>query len=109
MIPLLDPTRRWECPSCGQQTVTQKPVSTFPLHACRGQKGLTVPFVEVVGRELRKHSTRHRIVEREDYVGSELVQTDGEGRPVMAVQTDRADGSNDSHILVPVATGSLRR
>lgn len=103
MTVLLDPTRRWECPSCGRQHVTDKPLSSFPMHPCPSQKGLTVPFVEVAGRELRKLSARHRILEREDYVGSDLPQYDDEHRPVMAVVTDHADGSHDCAVLAPVA------
>jgi len=47
-------------------------------------------------------------VEREDYVGRELVQTDGNGRPVMAVQTIRDDGM-DCAVLAPCATASIDR
>lgn len=42
------------------------------------------------------------IVERGDYIGSELVQTDGNGRPVMAVVTERADGQ-DCTVFAPTA------
>jgi len=42
-----------------------------------------------------------RAVEREDYVGQEIVQYDGNGRPIMSVITDRADGSNDVTVLAP--------
>jgi hypothetical protein len=35
-----------------------------------------------------------RAVEREDYVGKELVQVDDNGRPVMAVKTVRDDGED---------------
>lgn len=103
---LLDPSRRWQCPSCDRQLKTEQPVSTIPLHPCKENKGLLVPFVEVHGVELRKHSSRHVVLEREDFVGSELVQTDGEGRPVMAVVTERADGSNDTQVYAPTATWS---
>jgi hypothetical protein len=41
-------------------------------------------------------------VEREDYVGKEVVTTDGEGRPVMAVETTRDDG-NDVAVFAPCA------
>jgi hypothetical protein len=43
-------------------------------------------------------------VERGDYVGDEIIQTDGEGRPVMAVVTTRDDGQ-DCTVLAPVARG----
>lgn len=43
-------------------------------------------------------------VVREDYVGKELVQADEAGRPIMAVVTERPDGSNDCAVLAPTAT-----
>jgi hypothetical protein len=42
-------------------------------------------------------------VEREDYVGSDIPQVDGEGRPVMALVTTRDDGQ-DCTVLAPTAT-----
>lgn len=103
---LLDPSRRWECPSCNRQLKTDRPVTQIPLHPCKEQRGLMVPFVEVHGVELPKHAARHVVVERGDWVGSEHVQTDGEGRPVMAVRTERPDGSYDTHVLAPAATAT---
>lgn len=97
------PVRRWQCPSCGAQHVTREARPHTPMHTCRALRGLSAPFVEVVGSDLPKHATRHVVVEREDWVRSELVQTDGEGRPVMAVRTERADGSNDCHVFAPTA------
>ncbi len=41
--------------------------------------------------------------DREDYVGHELVQTDGEGRPVMSVVTTRDDGQ-DCAVYAPCAS-----
>jgi hypothetical protein len=41
-------------------------------------------------------------VEREDFVGKEMVQTDGNGRPVMAVRTTRVDGM-DCTVYAPTA------
>jgi hypothetical protein len=46
-------------------------------------------------------------VERGDWVGRELVQTDGNGRPVMAIRTTRDDGI-DCTVLAPCATVSVR-
>lgn len=40
--------------------------------------------------------------EREDYVGDEVVQRDGNGRPIMAVNVERADG-NDVAVFAPMA------
>jgi hypothetical protein len=44
-----------------------------------------------------------RAVLREDYVGTEKVSLDDSGRPVMAVETRRPDGSNDLAVLAPKA------
>lgn len=99
MTHLLDPSKRWECPSCGLQHVTREPRPHTPMHPCPGLRGLLAPFVEVVG-ELKKNSVRHVAVEREDYIGDEQ----GVGR-VMAVRTERADGSNDCHVFAPAASG----
>lgn len=43
-----------------------------------------------------------RAVVREDYVGGEDVRYDGEGRPVMAVVTDRDEGQ-DCAVYAPAA------
>lgn len=61
-------------------------------------------MVEVTGIELDLHKVRLVRVDREDYVGSEIVRTDATGRPAMAVITERADGSNDCHAFAATAT-----
>jgi hypothetical protein len=103
--PVLDPTQHWQCPSCGAQHVTKEPRPHTPFHPCRAQKGLTVPYVVVDrGSELKKHAVRHVVVERGDFIGRERgVRHDGEGRAVMAVRTERADGSNDCTVFAPAA------
>lgn len=74
------------------------------MHGCSGMRGLLAPMVRVPAEriELPRGSVRTVAVERGDYVAGAGVQTDGEGRPVMAVRTDRADGSFDTTILAPV-------
>lgn len=94
--------QRWACPNCVETAVTHDSQPHTRFHACRGLRGLTAPLVPAGS------VCRVRAVEREDYVGGELVQTDGEGRPVMAVVTDRPDGSNDVAVLAPTAKGTLR-
>lgn len=42
---------------------------------------------------------RVRAVEWGDYVGTASVRRDGIGRPVSAVLTERADGSNDALVF----------
>jgi hypothetical protein len=96
-IPLLNPEQRWECPNCPQTHVTNDARPHTPFHDCRGLKGLTAPFV-TAGRKVKVEA-----LEREDYVGNEMVQVDGDGRPVMSVQTTHDDGT-DLAVLAPCAT-----
>lgn len=102
---ILEPReRRWACPSCPQKHVTRIALPHTPVHACAGVRGVSVPFVEVQGDDLAKHSVRHVLKEREDYVGDEWVQRDPElGRPILSVSTERADGSNDVRVFAPTA------
>lgn len=98
-VPLVTAIRNWSCPNCKFTDVTHEKRPHTRMHACAGLKGLTAPMVET--------GTRVKVtaVEREDYVGNEQVQTDAEGRPVMAVVTEREDGSNDVAVFAPTATG----
>lgn len=98
-IPLLAPEQRWECPNCTATDVTHEARPHTRFHACRGLKGLTAPFVPA--------GTRCKVeaVEREDYVGKEIVTTDGDNRPIMAVETTRDDG-NDVAVFAPCANSS---
>ncbi|MFD9949829.1 hypothetical protein ACFWYW_55830 [Nonomuraea sp. NPDC059023] len=88
--------RRWDCPKCPSKAVTRD--GKTPMHPCRGVKGLMIPLVP--------EGTRCKVeaVERGDWVGEELVQTDAEGRPVMAVVTTRDDGQ-DCTVYAPTAQG----
>lgn len=99
MTVIITPLRRWACPNCKQTAITReaKPHSRF--HACVGLKGLTAPLVE------EGVKVKVTAIERGDYVGNEVVQTDDTGRPAMAVRTDYADGHNDLAVLAPTATG----
>lgn len=87
---------RWHCPSCKQDTVTVEHRPHTPFHACPALAGLTAPFVPA------GLAAVHRVQEREDYVGSELVQVDGNGRPVSFLTTVRDDGE-DCTVFAPTA------
>jgi hypothetical protein len=100
MIPILVPEQRWSCPNCDLEELTHESRPHTRFHACRGLKGLTAPMVPDGLR------CKVEAVQREDYVGREMVQTDGEGRAVMAVVTTRDDG-NDVAVLAPCAQASL--
>lgn len=93
--------RRWECPNCDLTDVTHEATPHSRFHACRGLAGLTAPMVPA--------GTRCKVeaAERGDYVRDQLVQTDGNGRPVMSVVTTRDDGT-DAAVFAPTATVNLR-
>jgi hypothetical protein len=96
---LLQSEQRWACPNCVATAVTHFPpdVVASQMHDCRGLKGLTAPMVPAGTR------AKVEINRPEDYIGSELVTTDGEGLPVMNVETTREDG-NDIAVYAPCAT-----
>lgn len=93
----LTPEHRWSCPNCTATHVSREARPHTPFHTCPGLKGLSAPFVPAGTR--CKVETR----EREDWVGAERVQADGEGRPVMSIVTTRDDGQ-DCAVLAPCAT-----
>jgi hypothetical protein len=86
----------WYCPQCGAEASVDRIVPNR-FHPCPRLRGLETPM-------LRKGTAGEiRIVEREDYVGDELVQLDPErGRPVMAMVTTRDDGQ-DVRVYAPTA------
>jgi hypothetical protein len=90
--------QKWECPNCPEYAVSFGKPNRF--HNCAGLAGLLAPMVPA-GTQARV--TAH---EREDYISGEDVQSDGNGRPVMSVTVERADGSNDT--VVFAATAHLR-
>lgn len=100
MFALLAPEHRWECPNCDFTDVTHEAQPHTRFHTCRGLAGLNAPMVPA--------GTKCKVVanEREDWVGGEVVQTDGNGRPVMNVEITRDDGT-DLAVYAPCATASL--
>lgn len=89
------PPTVWGCPNCPAvaRTFWNTPNR---FHDCPGLAGLLAPMVPA--------GTRCKVVavEREDYVGSEDVRLDGNGRPVMSVITVREDGQ-DCAVFAPTA------
>lgn len=97
---LLDPTRWWECPSCHRQETTAVALPHAPFHVCTAQGGAWVPSVEVHSNAgLALGAVRHVVNERADYVGQELGLRYADGRPVMSITTERADGSTDCAVF----------
>lgn len=101
VVLLEPPPQDWECPRCD---VTDRTPASVPnrWHMCRGLVGLQAPLVRAGS------GARLVAVEREDYVGGEMVQTDGYGRPIMMVKTERPDGSYDAVVYAPTARGSAK-
>jgi hypothetical protein len=86
--------QKWDCPNCTVYAVTFGQTNRF--HRCSGLSGLLVAMVPA--------GTRCKIeaVERQDWIGTEDVPRDGNGRPVMAAVTTRDDG-NDVTVYAPTA------
>ena len=71
------------------------------MHQCAGLSGLTAPLV---ASEL---DVKVETVERGDYIGTEHgLAFDENDRPVQAVVTTHADGSNDTAVFAPSATAT---
>jgi hypothetical protein len=81
------------------QRVTRETRPHTPFHHCAGLKGLWAPFV-AAGIKAKVEA-----VERGDWVRDEVVTTDAEDRPVMAVVTTRDEGQ-DCAVFAPMARGS---
>lgn len=97
-VVLLDPVRNWYCPNCG---VTDQTKGIVPnrFHTCPALHGLTAPLLpEGTRAKVESH-------EREDYIGSDVVQMN-EGRPVMSVVTTRDDGT-DVTVFAPTAQAGV--
>lgn len=97
-VPLLTAEQHWECGKCPETHVTVLAEPHAPMHQCRGMAGLLVPYV-AAGRRVKVTAA-----EREDYIGSDAVQLDGDGRPVMSV-TIEDDNRRDAVVYAPAARG----
>ena len=90
--------QEWYCPKCTEAARTVD--DAIPVHKCAYGNGLISPLV--------RSGTKAKIivVEREDYVGRERVQTDMNGRPVMNVTTVRDEGT-DTIVFPATATAAM--
>lgn len=79
--------RQWFCPNCTAYAVTYGSEGNR-FHPCQGLAGITAPMLPVGSKAV---VVAH---EREDYIGKADVQLDGNGRPVMNVETVREDGTD---------------
>ncbi len=101
-IPTLQTERHWSCPNCTATHVTNRADVHSPFHTCRGLRGMAAPYI------LDGTKAKVIAVERGDYIGREVVQRDGEGRPVMSVITVRDDGQ-DCAVMAPSAFAEVNR
>lgn len=91
---LQPPEQHWVCPNCTLTQVTHLAEPHTRFHSCAGLKGLTAPMIpEGVNCKVEAN-------EREDYLGTDLPQYDGDGVPMMSVTTTRDDGT-DCTVLAP--------
>ena len=87
---VLDVWQDWECPNCHLTERTRpQPVAAVRVHPCPALHGLIAPLV-AAGADCKVVA-----VERGDHLNGETQRTGDDGRPYMAVRTERADGSND--------------
>ena len=97
---LLASEHHWVCPNCTFTDITHEAGVHTRFHSCAGLKGLTSPMVE------EGISCKIESIEREDYIGLDEVQYDGDGWAISAVVTTRDEG-NDCAVLAPCATGRI--
>lgn len=105
VIPILAPEYHWECPSCGLQHVTREARPHTPMHFCPKHAGLNAPFARVHrgAAGLRRGEVAHRVIEREDFIGTDVGVAFAGRKAVMAVHTERSDG-HDTHVYPATAT-----
>lgn len=68
----------------------------LPHHPCKAMNGLMVPLI------LAGTKAKVEAIERQDYVGKELVQTDSEGNVIMATVVTKDEGQ-DCTVYAPCA------
>lgn len=84
------------CTRCDHTHVTREAAPHTPFHPCPGVGGLTSPMTA----DGEKVNVTVKL--REDYEAGERVTRDDAGRPVMAIEVERADG-NDVAVFAPAA------
>jgi hypothetical protein len=97
MVSPVELVKHWHCPSCHLEHQSQGRETA--MHHCPKLNGLLVPLV------LDGADATHRVLLREDYQGTDLCSArDEDGRIVMSVSTEYADGSNALTVYMPCAT-----
>jgi len=97
-VPLLNAETRWECPNCDVTDVTPSlPPGAARMHVCGGLHMLSAPLVRA-GTDCKVTA-----VERGDYLHGARQRRGEDGKPYMAVVTERADGSSDAAVFAEPA------
>lgn len=98
---LSHPARHWVCPNCTNTEISYEPAQIVitKMHNCKGLKGLSAPMVPE-GIDCKVEAR-----EREDYLGRDIAQTDGDGTPMMSVVTTRNNGE-DCAVLASTAVNA---
>lgn len=100
---LLDAWQDWECPNCHTAERTRPvPPHASRFHPCPRLHGLTAPLVRA-GTDCKVVA-----VGRADYLNGSIQRTGDNGRPYMAVETERADGSTDRAVFAECAVQAAR-
>lgn len=99
-VPILAVERRWYCPNCDTTDVTRRADAHTQMHPCHGMRGFLAPMLEVGVQGKVEAKVR------EDYVGTEDVRLDDNGRPIMAIETTRDEGT-DLVVFAPTAGASV--
>jgi len=95
---LFDAWQDWYCPNCAHEERTRPvPAAASRMHTCPGLHMLSAPLV-AAGTDCRVVA-----VERGDYLNGDEQRTGDDGKPYMAVVTERGDGSNDAHVFAAPA------
>ena len=98
---LTAPERRWVCSHCQFTDITHEAKPHSRMHSCKGMKLMTIPMMPDGTK------AKVELVERDDWVGDELVQLDAEGRPWKSVVTTRDEGQ-DCAVFAATATAGVK-
>lgn len=96
-IPVIQSITDWRCPACGKTSQTKEVRPHQRMHTCPRMGGLTTPMVRA------GTSAKIERLDREDYVGDEVVTRDDEGKVVMGLRVVR-DNGQDAVVFAPAAT-----
>ncbi len=100
-VPLIRRINRWYCPACRKEDVTTEARPHSRMHVCPAMRSLTVPMLPAGTK------AKLELVERQDYIGHEIVQLDPERRrPVQSIVTTR-DNGQDATVYAPTARADI--